>query len=241
MKILAIESSGESCSVALTHDGTITQLLEHAPRQHTQRLLPMIDKLLEDSGVALSQLDAVAFGAGPGSFTGLRIATGLAQGLAFSQKIPTLPVSNLLALAHPYLTAETLEASSNEERSPVPTVLSAIDARMGEIYYTVYHQPYTDTEILVDALPEALIPPAVVNPNDLNDLKLVNWIGVGTGFLAYGDLIQKKAGSAPIEVHKMATPTAADIAEIALKQYAHGETVSATQAAPTYLRNQVTS
>src|SRR5712664_430585 len=121
MKFAAIETSGEWCSLALWADGEIRGLEQRTLNRHSELALPMLERLLEDSGLSAARLEAVAFGAGPGSFTGLRIACGIAQGLAFARDLPVLGVSAFEAIA---------------EESAAPRVVACIDARMREVYYS---------------------------------------------------------------------------------------------------------
>lgn len=127
MKILAIDTATEACSVALLDDEQCYEIFEVIPRQHTERVLPMVDELLKKSATSLSQLDAIAFNSGPGSFTGVRVGTSVAQGLAFSCNLSVIPVSSLAALAQLAFRKEKRER-----------VLSTIDARMNEVYWGCY-------------------------------------------------------------------------------------------------------
>ena len=123
--LLALDTSTEACSVALWHKGEKTHLDELAQRTHTKRILPMVDELLVNSGINLKQVDALAFGRGPGSFTGVRVGAGIAQGLAFGADLPVIAVSNLTAMAQ---AAFELHQAEN--------VAAAIDARMNEVYFS---------------------------------------------------------------------------------------------------------
>ena len=125
--LLALDTATEACSVALLHDGRVLSHYEVAPRMHAQRLLPMIQQLLGEAGIAASALDAIAFGRGPGAFTGVRIAIGVVQGLAFALDRPVLPVSNLAVLAQRAL-----------REQGATQVAAAIDARMDEVYWGCY-------------------------------------------------------------------------------------------------------
>ena len=125
MKLLAIDTATEACSAALYIDGNILEKYEVAPRQHAELILPMIDALLAEAELELASLDGLAFGRGPGAFTGVRIATGIVQGLAFASDLPVVPVSTLAAMA---------QGAANQSN----TILSAIDARMGEIYWAIF-------------------------------------------------------------------------------------------------------
>ncbi|MGB1311163.1 MAG: tRNA (adenosine(37)-N6)-threonylcarbamoyltransferase complex dimerization subunit type 1 TsaB, partial [Leucothrix sp.] len=132
MKILAIETATEACSAALYHDGGIISRYELAPRKHTQLILPMMDSLLAEAGLSKQALDAIAFGRGPGAFTGLRIAVGVTQGLALALDRPVIPISSLAAMAQQVLDATVDLASAMLDYIP------AIDARMGEVYWARY-------------------------------------------------------------------------------------------------------
>lgn len=123
-RILAIDTATEACSVAVWNQGEIHALFELCPREHTQRILPMVQQVLAESGLALNQLDALAFGRGPGSFTGVRIGIGIAQGLALGADLPMLGISTLQTMA------QGAWRVCGAER-----VLAAIDARMGEVYW----------------------------------------------------------------------------------------------------------
>ncbi len=127
--MLAVETSTEACSAALYSDGEIQEKFEIAPREHTKLILPMIDALMADADLKPQQLDALAFSRGPGSFTGVRISTGIIQGIALGADLPVVPVSTLAAIAHHYLKNSTAECA-----------FTAMDARMGEIFWGVYQK-----------------------------------------------------------------------------------------------------
>ena len=127
--ILALDTATEACSVALTHLGKVTHLDELSPRTHTQRILPMIDELLAKANISLQEVDYLAFGRGPGSFTGVRVGIGVAQGLAFGAELPVLAISNLMAMAEQ---AYQTEGATN--------VIALIDARMNEVYFAQYQR-----------------------------------------------------------------------------------------------------
>ncbi len=143
--LLALDTATEACSVALLHDGKVLSHYEVIPRLHAQRLLPMIKTLMAEAGIAMSALDAIAFGRGPGAFTGVRIAIGVVQGLAFALERPVLPVSNLAVLA---------QRAWREHG--VSQVASAIDARMDEVYWGCYHETAGEMRLLGD---EAVMAP----------------------------------------------------------------------------------
>jgi Inactive homolog of metal-dependent proteases, putative molecular chaperone len=162
--LLALDTATEACSVALLHDGKVTSHYEVIPRMHAQKLLPMIKQLLANSGVALNALDAIAFGRGPGAFTGVRIAIGVVQGLAFALERPVLPVSNLAALAQGAL-----------REHGVQQVAAAIDARMDEVYWGCYKAEAG--EMRLQGLEAVLPPERVALPEGSSG----DWFGAGTG------------------------------------------------------------
>lgn len=215
--LLALDTATEACSVALLHDGKVTSHYEVIPRMHAQKLLPMIKQLLGDSGVALNTIDAIAFGRGPGAFTGVRIAIGVVQGLAFALERPVLPVSNLAALAQGAL----------RERG-VQQVAAAIDARMDEVYWGCYQACEGEMRLLGR---EAVLPPERVQ---LPEGASGDWFGAGTGWGYAGRL------AVPVsESDASALPNALDILSLATFAWGRGEAIAAEQAQPVYLRDNV--
>lgn len=164
MRFAAIETSTEWCSVALFRDGEIACVERRLANRHSELALPMLDKLLSDSHLTANQLEAVAFGAGPGSFTGLRIACGIAQGLAFARGLPVLGVSTLEALA---------------DESGAPRAAACLDARMREVYYAALEKR--------DGRWHEVVPAQCVSPTEVMPLG-ADWVGVGNGFGVYGNL-----------------------------------------------------
>ena len=209
MKFAAFETSTEWCSVALWLGGEVTSLEQHAPNRHGELVLPMLERLLAGAGAAMGDLQAVAFGAGPGSFTGLRIACGVAQGIAFARGLPALGVSTLEAIA---------------EESGAQRVAACLDARMREVYYSALERSGGRWHEVIPALCAA--PAALPRPPG------EGWIGCGNGFATYGAL-----GFSDVipDIH----PTAAAVARLAAPRLAAGEGVDAALAAPTYLRDKV--
>lgn len=220
MKILAIETATEACSAALTIDGEIRERYQIAPRLHSELILPMIDELMQEADLPLSALDAIAFGRGPGSFIGLRIAAGVTQGIAFAADLPVLPISTLAALA---------------QVSEQPLVLAAIDARMQEVYWAAYQR---GDDGLVKLIDEEQLTPAgqVVLPSMLE--KPAIWFGAGTGWREQGpDLAAylRSVGTYEEELF----PRAAAVARLGVAAWQRGEAVDAEQAQPVYLRDNV--
>jgi tRNA threonylcarbamoyladenosine biosynthesis protein TsaB len=188
-----------------------------APRRHAELSLPWAEQLLAEAGVAKSQLDAVAIGRGPGSFTGVRLAIAIGQGIALALDRPVVPVSTLAALA--------LQASG-------PRVLAAIDARMGEVYAAAFELRGGDAFAL-DA--ERVLPPEAVDLPGTVD----GWHGVGTGFAAQGHALASRLRARLASVDAGALPHAADVARLAALAFARGEAVAPELVEPAYLRNNV--
>ncbi|WP_073266182.1 tRNA (adenosine(37)-N6)-threonylcarbamoyltransferase complex dimerization subunit type 1 TsaB [Phytopseudomonas punonensis] len=216
--LLALDTATEACSVALLNDGRVTSHYEVIPRLHAQKLLPMIKALLEERGVALSALDAIAFGRGPGAFTGVRIAIGVVQGLAFALDRPVLPVSNLAVLAQ---RAQREHGASQ--------VAAAIDARMDEVYWGCYRAEAGEMRLVSR---EAVLAPELAQlPEDASG----EWFGAGTG---WGTFAARIAGPVSAQEGSM-LPHAEDLLSLARFAWARGEAVLADQAQPIYLRDQV--
>lgn len=209
MLVAALETSTEWCSVALWRDGEIRALERHAPNRHSELALPMLERLLAGWGASFGALEGLAFGAGPGSFTGLRIACGLAQGLAFARGLPVLGVPTLEALA---------------EESGAQRVAACVDARMREVYYAAL-------EKAGDAWKE-VVPVQCVAPADLPRPPGEGWVGCGSGFAAYGAMGFECVRP---EVH----PSAAAVARLAGPRLRAGEGMDAALAAPLYVREKV--
>jgi len=216
--LLALDTATEACSVALLHEGRVLSHYEVIPRLHAQRLLPMIQELLAEAGVALSALDAIAFGRGPGAFTGVRIAVGVVQGLAFALERPVLPISNLAVLAQ-----------RAQREYGASQVAAAIDARMDEVYWGCYRLEQGEMRL---AGLEAVLPPEQASlPRDAAG----DWFGAGTGWGSYGARIPVAvSGQDPAML-----PHAQDLLSLAGFAWARGEAVAADQAQPVYLRDKV--
>jgi tRNA threonylcarbamoyladenosine biosynthesis protein TsaB len=221
MKLLAIETATEACSAALSVDGDVLGRYEFAKQRHTELILPMCNELLEEAGVTLSQLDAVAFGRGPGSFTGVRIATGVIQGIAFAKDLPVVAVSTLAVLAQ--------EAIETEKKT---NILAAIDARMKEVYWGVYVR---DESGLAHLLEEE----RVIKPQIIAVPSSTQWYGVGSGWKAYSDTLVRRLGACLEGYDGELLPNARFLIPLALAAYSRGEIVSAEQALPVYLRDNV--
>ncbi|MCH5532793.1 tRNA (adenosine(37)-N6)-threonylcarbamoyltransferase complex dimerization subunit type 1 TsaB [Pseudomonas syringae pv. syringae] len=215
--LLALDTATEACSVALLHDGKVLSHYEVIPRLHAQRLLPIIKSLMAEAGIAMSALDAIAFGRGPGAFTGVRIAIGVVQGLAFALERPVLPVSNLAVLAQRAL-----------REHGVSQVASAIDARMDEVYWGCYHESSGEMRLLGD---EAVMAPELAT---LPAHASGQWFGAGTGW-GYAERIPLSLAG-----HDAAMlPHAQDLLTLATFAWHRGEALPADDAQPVYLRDKV--
>ena len=222
-KLLAVETSAEACSVALYYNGETRTFFEHAPRRHAELLLPAIRGLLEQAGMQLANLDAIAFGRGPGSFTSLRIGIGVVQGLAWGAGLPVVPVSSLAAIAQ-----DAIERSA----SNVPLVCVAVDARMNEVYTATFRRNSggiveNSDEERVCAAEQVVIPDT--DP----------FIAAGNGFRNFTDL-ERKAGQA-VECYADFQPRAERVGKLALNWLESNQPLPAGLAQPVYVRNNVAS
>ena len=221
MKILALDTATEACSAALLVDGEIRFQYQLAPRQHSRLILTMMDDLLQEAEIALPQLDAIAFGRGPGSFMGIRIAAGVAQGIAFANETPVIPVSNLLAIA------EVAYMKTSETN-----IMVAIDARMGEVYWGCF-QRQSDGQWLVSVEELVSAPEQLVYPDS------GQWVAAGTGWGSYAEVMLAQTDLDIKTVLGECLPSASAIVNLASSDYILGNTVAAAQAQPVYLRNNV--
>ncbi|MBI2381037.1 MAG: tRNA (adenosine(37)-N6)-threonylcarbamoyltransferase complex dimerization subunit type 1 TsaB [Gammaproteobacteria bacterium] len=219
-RILALDTATEACSVALLDGARVYKRYKFAPREHAQLVLSLVAEVLAEAGLALKDLDALAFGCGPGGFTGVRIATGVVQGLAFALDKPVLAVSTLRALAQ-----------GMARRHGATAVAAAIDARMGEVYFGAYRADERGIMRLAGeervCAPEAVTVPAAEG-----------WNGVGSGFGAYGERLSAVLpGLAGVDAERF--PEAEDILPLAAADFAAGLAVPADLTQPVYLRDKV--
>lgn len=220
MKYLAIETATECCSVALFIDDEIISESEVAPHRHNDIVLPMCERVLAQAQLSLAQLDGIAFGRGPGAFTGVRLAASVTQGIALAQDLPVVPVSSLAALAQ---AAYSIQKASQ--------VLSCIDARMQEIYFALYQ---LDENKIMQVLGEEQ-----VSKPGLIDVKIEeHCVGCGSGWKAYAEALLERCGR-DIAFDAAATPQAEYVAMLAKQHFDRGETISATEAVPVYVRDNV--
>jgi tRNA threonylcarbamoyladenosine biosynthesis protein TsaB len=216
--ILALDTSTDACSVALSCNGEIKEDFRIIPRQHTQQLLPMIEAILADAGIAISALDAIAFGRGPGSFAGIRIATGVAQGLAYGADLPVLPISTL----------ETLAVSAAKAEG-ADSIVAALDARMDEIYVASYR--------IENGLPVMELREQVAAPSTFA-VDAEGYLAVGSGWRYFEAMPEsvKRAVQLSTETYY---PSSKSMLVLALDAWAQGKGVSPELALPVYLRDQV--
>ncbi len=220
MKLLAVDTTEDSCSVALCVDDEMLWRFEIAPRRHSELILPMVDELLSEADLVVQQLDALAFSRGPGSFTGVRIATGVAQGIALGADLPVAPVSTLAALAQAALRTHGAKR-----------VLSALDARMGEVYWARCHEK--DGCMVIDG-EEQVGKPELKVQTSLNTA----W-GVGSGWGAYADLMRQSTGIPDQRILGDQRIHARDVATLGLAALFAGQTVAPENALPVYIRDNV--
>ncbi|ERH61638.1 hypothetical protein N172_14160 [Pantoea dispersa EGD-AAK13] len=222
-RILALDTATEACSAALLNQQQIDARFEIAPRDHTQRILPLVQELLQAQSLALSALDALAFGRGPGSFTGVRIGIGIAQGLALGANLPMIGVSSLATMAQG---AWRLTGATR--------VLAAIDARMGEVYWAEYQRD--EQGEWQGAESEAVLKPEAAQAR-IAQLS-GEWATVGTGWQAYPQLLAGATG-AQLLTTTVTLPAAEDMLPLALSAWQRGDSVAVENAEPVYLRNEV--
>ena len=220
-RILALDTATEACSAALLVDGAILERFEVAPQGHARLILPMLESLLAEAGLVLGQLDALAFGRGPGSFTGVRIATGVVQGIAFGADLPVVPVSSLAAMAQSVVDGEAAQR-----------ILCAFDARMGQLYWGAY---VAGADGLVTLQGEE----CVCNPDQLPAVAGGGWLAAGSGWLTHGEIMAGVLADVLAGQRLQAMPRARGVARLARQYLAEGKAVSAEEALPVYLRDQV--
>jgi len=219
VKLLAIETATDLCSVAVMSGDRLAERETDEPRSHAEQVLRMVKDCLAETDLQLASLDALAFGRGPGSFTGVRIATGVIQGLALGAGLPVVPVSTLAG-----------HASAAWRRLGVSRLAVAVDARMGECYWGCYEVSETGVTRLVGE-------ERVAAPGDIAPPPGAGWVGIGTGWAAHPDLV---AALPEIRIaQEVILPSARDLLPSAAAGFLRGEAVPAEQALPVYLRDKV--
>lgn len=215
LNILALDTSTEACSVAVWADGALKERFKL--ERHSEHILPMVHDVLAEAELSLTQLDAIAFGRGPGSFTGLRIAAGVVQGLAFGANLPVVPVSSLAVLA---------------QGVGVPRVLAAVDARMHQVYWGAYARN-------AEGLMELVGAEIVIAPQMVPLVEGEGWVGAGSGWDQYSPILLARLGNRVTEWRKQCYPHAGDVARLGVAGFARGEAVSPEKALPVYIRDEV--
>jgi len=219
MNLLGIETATDLCSVALMAGGRIVERETDEPRSHADRVLTMVRDCIEETGLQLSDLDVLVFGRGPGSFTGIRIATGVIQGLALGAGLPVVPVSSLAG-----------HAAAARRRLGASQVAVAVDARMGECYWGCFE---------VSAAGEARLlgEERIAAPDEIEAPPGEGWVGIGSGWAAYPEL----GAALPLVrvAEQSILPSARDLLPSAVAALERGEAVPAEQALPVYLRDKV--
>lgn len=221
MKILALETSTDACSVAIRQSGRVVEHYQLAPMRHTELLLPMIEACLAEARCQVAQLDALAFGCGPGSFTGLRVAAAAIQALGFAWNCPVVPVSSLQTLAQ-----------SAYRQAGAASVLVALDARRQDVYWGTYQ--LGSNGLMTAVTPDGLYPvhntPEVGAPT--------TWLGVGDAWTVYHAILPQRYQRQLQDVQSACKPHAQDVARLAGVQLEQGRMVTAAQALPVYLRDE---
>ncbi|PTQ83090.1 tRNA threonylcarbamoyladenosine biosynthesis protein TsaB [Nitrosospira multiformis] len=216
MKILAFDTSSEYCSVALLLERDLLGEEVLAGQRHSELVLPMVSRILDESGLTLVQLDGIAFGSGPGSFTGLRIACGIAQGLAFGAGLPVIGIGTLEALAQ--------QAGGTQ-------VITALDARMHEIYHAAYRKGLDGWQ--------AVSEPILCLPQNAPPLQEQDWTGCGSGFDMYPTVLRKRYEGYLNHIISGVRPDARAMTQLAAPRFARGQGLDPADAAPLYIRNKV--
>lgn len=253
MNYLAIDASTEACSVALQVNDAfankkVYSRYELCPQSHSLRLLPMVDEVLKEADIKLSQCDGLIFGQGPGSFTGVRIGVGVAQGLAFAAELPVVGVSSLQAMAQlAFMQGRVQKKVQGEVNGKLQekvnhqhaSVLAVIDARMGEVYngyFVLDENNIMQAQTLNDKKAEAVTKPELVNTR-LTDISTATIYGVGTGWDAYSEQLSVlKSNDGTPEILFPCATAMLIIGEAAFKR---GAGVSAEEAQPVYVRDTV--
>lgn len=220
MKLLAVETSTEACSAALFIDGAVAERFEVSPQKHTRLILPMIDALMAEAGLKPRQLDALAFSRGPGSFTGVRIATGIIQGIALGADLPVVPVSTLAAIAQDFFDHHDGNVS-----------YTAMDARMGEIFWGVYQR---DQQGYAELLGREAVTSA-----EMIEFPELAGVGTGSGWGVYRDILTARLAGLVERCETGLLPRAGAVARLGAYGFEQGQTVDVEQAMPVYLRDKV--
>jgi tRNA threonylcarbamoyladenosine biosynthesis protein TsaB len=218
---LALDTATEACSVAVSVDGRVHARFEPMQREHTARVLPLVQEVLASAGRTLAQVDGLVCGIGPGSFAGLRIGVGVAKGLALARDLPVVGVSSLAMLAQRALRDATVDE-----------VVAVIDARMSEIYFGAYRRGADGRAVVV-------VPDLVCAPTAAPKLPGGNWTAVGSGWGRYPEELRQAVGAQLVRTDAAALPHAEDALVLGVPEFAAGRAGSADALVPAYLRDRV--
>jgi tRNA threonylcarbamoyladenosine biosynthesis protein TsaB len=224
MNLLAIDTSTDFCSVAASRGEVLVSRHEPAGQRQAEMILGMVEAVLVEAGIDLARIDGIAFGAGPGSFTGLRIAAGVTQGLALARGVGVVGVCSLLAIAE-----QAAEEASDEAADA--QIISCLDAHMGEVYHAAYRR--------AGARWEEVSAPGLYKPETVPVVSGGEWTGCGDGFAAYREGLAARLGGCVSEIRAGIYPTARAVLKLAMPRFAAGEAMDAAAAVPVYLRDKV--
>jgi tRNA threonylcarbamoyladenosine biosynthesis protein TsaB len=220
MNLLAIDTSTDFCSVAASRGSALFSRHERAGRRQAERVLDMVNEVLVEARIEIAQLQGIAYGAGPGSFTGLRIAAGVTQGLAHARGIGVIGVGSLLALSE-----------EGGKDAAGGRIIACLDAHMGEVYHAAYRR--------AGAGWEEVSAPGLYRPEAVPIAPGRDWTGCGDGFAAYRERLVERLGECVSAIRPEATPTARAVLKLAIPRFAAGEAKDAATAVPVYLRDKV--
>lgn len=224
MNLLAIDTSTDFCSVAASRGEALVSRHEPAGQRQAERILDMIDQVLIEARLEIAQIQGIAYGAGPGSFTGLRIAAGVTQGLALARGIGVVGVGTLLALAEQ-------AAEEAAEEAAASRIIACLDAHKGEVYHAAYRR--------AGAGWEEVSAPGLYEPEAVPLASGRDWLGCGDGFAAYRDRLGARLGESVSSIRPETAPTARAVLKLAVPRFAAGEAKDAAAAVPVYLRDKV--
>ena len=214
MNILSIDTSGQLLSIALLKNDSLTEESYSSDKKHSENILPLLKKLMDKSDINFGDLNGVAFGAGPGSFTGVRIAAGVAYGIAYAHNLPIVGINNLEAIA---------------KKVDKGVVIPCVDARMGELYMGAYKRINGELVSIIDS--------GVFEPCDLPNLDILDGVIVGSGVFEYKKILIEKYQDQKVIIDENEYPLAGAIAQLSIKRM--DKNFNLKNAAPIYIRNNV--
>lgn len=233
MNLLAIDTSTEFCSVAASRGAELFSRHELAGRRQAERILDMIGEVLKEARLEIAEIEGIAYGAGPGAFTGLRIAAGVTQGLALARGIGVVGVGTLLALTE-QAAQETVEEAAQEataKEAACGRIIACLDAHMGEVYHAAYRR--------AGAGWQEVSAPGLYKPEAVPLVSGTDWLGCGNGFAAYRERLAARLAECVSAIRPGTNPTARAVLKLATPRFAAGEASDAATALPVYLRDKV--